>query len=172
MTIWFISDTHFGHSNIIKYCNRPFNTIEDMNNCLIDNINKTVKKEDVLYHLGDFCFGDAEQYRTRLKCDNIHIILGNHDPRQKSKRFEKFKNLFSSVSTYKELIIDDMHIVLHHYPLNNLNIKLKLKENSIYLHGHCHNKSAYKHNTILHKDLSVEGINYAPVTLKDILCSI
>ena len=56
--IWITSDTHFGHINIIKYCNRPYADVTEMNNALIANINSQVAPEDTLIHAGDFCFGD------------------------------------------------------------------------------------------------------------------
>ena len=55
--VWFTADTHFGHTNIIKYCNRPFKTPEDMNNVMLTNINITVGENDTYWHLGDFAWG-------------------------------------------------------------------------------------------------------------------
>jgi calcineurin-like phosphoesterase family protein len=112
---WFTADTHFGHSNILKYCNRnPWMTeaeikavaeekaayaagenypkvrisresTEAMDADLIANINERVDEDDVLWHLGDFCFGSgnsleiARRYRQRINCKNIIIVWGNHD---------------------------------------------------------------------------------------------
>lgn len=98
--IWFTSDTHYHHKNIVKGVTswvdspehaggshstqntRPFKTLEEHDQALVDNINKHVKPEDILYHLGDWSFGGIEQiwnFRKQLNCKNIHLIYGNHD---------------------------------------------------------------------------------------------
>jgi len=85
--IWFTSDTHFGHFNIIEYCHRPFKTVQYMDKMLIDNWNEKVKPGDTVYHLGDFCFKKSSEapdgnvwdfYRKQLNGDII-FIKGNHD---------------------------------------------------------------------------------------------
>ena len=91
MKTWFTSDTHFGHENIIKYCNRPFFNVRDMDETIIRNWNSRVKEDDVVYHLGDFCFKNSKggkpgeglpihssHWRASLKGYIIHI-RGNHD---------------------------------------------------------------------------------------------
>ena len=88
--IFFTSDTHFNHSNIChgvsKWANertcRPYQSLEEMNKSIVDNINSIVGEDDILFHLGDWSFGGKEQiweFRKQIKCKNIHLILGNHD---------------------------------------------------------------------------------------------
>jgi calcineurin-like phosphoesterase family protein len=81
--IFFTSDTHFGHKNIIKFSNRPFYSIEEMDEVLIQNWNNVVGKNDTIYHLGDFCFGNSKKYLKRLN-GNIIRIKGSHDRDMKS----------------------------------------------------------------------------------------
>ena len=88
--IWFSSDFHYGHKNIcrgvstwsnLKYT-RDFQSIEEMNYTLVNNINSYVKKDDDLYFLGDWSFGGIEniwEFRKKLNCTNIHFICGNQD---------------------------------------------------------------------------------------------
>jgi calcineurin-like phosphoesterase family protein len=89
-TVWFTSDTHYNHSNICssttKWADsrltRQFDSLEDMNQRLVDNINDTVKEDDILIHLGDWSFGGIDsigEFRDRIICKNIHLVLGNHD---------------------------------------------------------------------------------------------
>ena len=89
MRTFFVSDTHFGHANIIKYCNRPFVSLERMDSILIKNWNSRIEPEDTVYFLGDFCFkrsSEAEEscknafeyYKEQLN-GNIIFCVGNHD---------------------------------------------------------------------------------------------
>lgn len=80
--IFLVSDTHFFHSNIIKYCNRPFASVEEMNRVMIEKWNAVVSPEDTVIHLGDFALGPAPRYAEILKA--LHgktkiLIIGNHD---------------------------------------------------------------------------------------------
>ena len=91
MKDWLTSDTHYGHANIIKYCNRPFKDVEEMNEAQIKNHNARVKPDDVVYFLGDFCFrnslggkageGAVDKYLTYLNRLNGRYVFirGNHD---------------------------------------------------------------------------------------------
>ena len=90
VNIFFTSDTHAYHKNIVKGVSdwtessrcRDFNTIEEMTFKLIENINEIVKEDDILFHLGDWSFGGIEsiwKFRKQINCKNIHLILGNHD---------------------------------------------------------------------------------------------
>lgn len=81
--IWFTSDTHFGHENVLKFTGRPWETIWQMNDAIVDNINGKVAVDDELYILGDFSFKmtaqDAYGLRKRIVCRRIHLVPGNHD---------------------------------------------------------------------------------------------
>jgi calcineurin-like phosphoesterase family protein len=97
--IWFVSDTHFGHANIIKYCNRPFASVEEMNETMIENWNKVVKPGDRVFHLGDFGFGSAPEMAAifnRLRGQK-HLIEGNHDDESldKSLRWVWIKDTYN-----------------------------------------------------------------------------
>lgn len=76
--IFFTSDYHLSHANIIKYSNRPYSTVEEMDEAIIANHNATVKPNDTVYFLGDFCFGDASKHLKRLN-GHIIFITGSHD---------------------------------------------------------------------------------------------
>ena len=79
MKYWIISDTHFSHENIIKYCNRPFKTKEEMNEKIIKNWNEVVKQDDIVFHLGDFSFkSEYDKIKERL-IGKIILVSGNHD---------------------------------------------------------------------------------------------
>lgn len=78
---FFTSDSHFGHVNIIKYCNRPFASVPEMNSALVAGWNRRVGPDDIVYHLGDFAMGPKHlwpEYRRQLSA-RIVFILGNHD---------------------------------------------------------------------------------------------
>lgn len=82
MTTWWTSDTHFSHANIIKYCDRPFRDVQEMNEALIEKWNSTVAPDDVVYHLGDLALGQAIERQIALTArlqGRKHLVPGNHD---------------------------------------------------------------------------------------------
>lgn len=108
-------DFHFGHFNIIRYCNRPFARTEEMDACILDRMNAHVKQNDTLYFLGDFCMGNVEKvaaYRQGLSCKTIHFVDGNHD-----KVTRKLQHLFASWSSLSEIQLGKQRIVLCHYAM-------------------------------------------------------
>lgn len=113
--MFFTSDTHFYHTNIIDFCKRPFKEIEEMNETLIANWNKTVGPNDIIFHLGDFCLGDSEKWNRILDRlnGNIYLILGNHDLRNFRKSYEE---RFKSVTMQMNIEIENQKICLNHYP--------------------------------------------------------
>jgi len=134
--IYFSSDQHFGHSNIIKYCDRPFDNVHIMDQVIFDNINEVVGYDDTLYILGDFCFRGKKplDYRVRINCKDIHLVYGNHD-----RRNDYTDNLqrFTSVQDVKEIIYCNQRIYLSHYPHRSWPASHK---GSWMLYGHVHSR--------------------------------
>ena len=175
--IYFTSDTHFNHINILKYTTRHtvYQTVQEMNKALIDNINSCVDKKDTLYHLGDYCMDRGSHWTRKIneifdqiKCKNIHLILGNHDPSIKSENLKKTK--FSSINQYLELDYKGYKFCLSHYPLHTWN-----KKTPIHLHGHCHGKlgfisSPYSEGNIrIDVGIDSPGLNYKPISIERII---
>lgn len=81
VNVWFTSDLHFGHKNILKYCNRPWNTVEEMDQGLLDNWNSVVQEDDIVFDLGDFAFASSKRWKEilgRLRGKH-YLVLGNHE---------------------------------------------------------------------------------------------
>jgi len=163
--LFFTSDTHYFHKNIIKYSNRPFEDVQEMNQALIDNWNKVVTPKDQVWHLGDFSFGNYEQTKNVLRQLNGHknFIWGNHD-----QVFEKDTSLlgaFDSVQHYKELRWNGQKIVLCHYPILSWN---GAHRGSWMLHGHCHTSVDYLNIKTIRLDVGVDGHNYTPISFEEV----
>lgn len=114
--IFFTSDTHFGHNNILKYCERPWNNVYDMNQGLIENWNSVVGPDDIVFHLGDFVFGGSEMFNEVMQRLNgkKYLILGNHDYKNIRKQY---RELFVDVKPKMIMSIDGQEIILNHEPL-------------------------------------------------------
>ena len=113
--VWFTSDFHLGHFNIIRYCNRPFADTQEMNAAILERLNASVKPNDVLYFLGDFCMGGPKavaSYREQIACKAVHFIDGNHD-----KTARKAQHVFTSWSSLSEIKVEQQGIVLCHYAM-------------------------------------------------------
>lgn len=80
MTIWFTSDHHFGHANIIKYCNRPYNSVAHMNALMVSAWNSVVEPEDTVYYLGDFAMQPHMVTAILPTLNGTKVLIaGNHD---------------------------------------------------------------------------------------------
>lgn len=142
---WFTSDSHFYHSNICrgtsswddKEACRGFESIEEMNYTIINNLNENVKQDDILYHCGDWSFGGFDNImkaKKQIVCQNIHLILGNHDHHIERNK-QGIQGAFKSVQHYKEIVIDNQLIILTHYAFRVWN---KSHKGSWNLYGHSH----------------------------------
>lgn len=133
---FFIADTHFGHSNILKFEKRarPFGSIEEMDDVIIAAWNDKVKSGDEVYHLGDFAINN--KFNAQRLNGTIHLIRGNHDPRREDCFNHRFKTV-SDLRTirYTERAGGKTKIVLCHYPMSAWEGWFK---GSWMLHGHIH----------------------------------
>lgn len=150
---WFISDTHFNHTNIIKYCNRPFSSTIEMNEHIISKWNDTINKNDTVYHLGDFALQSDKNTVLNLVSQlngKIILILGNHDRHSKQWFLDcGFAEVYKSVE-------------INQYILSHRPRLIDTLKDRINIHGHIHNaennleKSKYI-------NVSCEMLNYVPI---------
>lgn len=133
--VWFISDTHFSHPNVVRYSNRPFADAREMDDTIVAGWRERVAPDDLVYHLGDFSFGKSERTKEIMAqlTGQIHLVLGNHDTSLKPKVLE----LFASVQNYVELFFPwaNERVVLQHYPIERWN---RRHHGAWHLHGHSH----------------------------------
>jgi len=168
--VFFISDLHLGHSNIIKYDNRPFKDVDEMHIALIKNWNKVVKDDSVVFYLGDLSFKNdklATWFLNQVP-GKIHTILGNHDRLRDILNLKRFEAVHEYGTEINVLDKDDsrgsQHIVMSHYPILSWN---RGHHGSWHLHGHSHqsltkNKDYdwyYKRKVL---DLGCNGWDYTP----------
>ena len=177
VTIWFTSDLHFGHRNIIKYCNRPWNTVEEMDEALIHNWNSIVGKNDIVFDLGDFAFASNQRWRELVSRVNgkHYLILGNHDVSRYPG--DSIMDLFEGVEHQMLLDIDGRYVYLNHYPFLCYGGAWRNPDNAVYqLFGHIHsgpNSTGKDTDRLVHLfpyqyDIGVDNNNYFPVSWNQI----
>lgn len=167
--VFFISDLHFGHANIIRFCDRPFDSVEEMDRVLIDNWNARVRIDDHVYIVGDFAYRNAQpvtQYLEKLK-GHKHLILGNHD--QSWTKNVEMDRYFESISKMDDIKDGGRRIVLCHYPLMTWPGR-----ESFMVYGHIHaNKDGeywpqlQRMNRALNASVEING--YQPVILDELI---
>jgi len=161
--IFLISDTHFGHYNIIKYHNRPYASADEMDEMLIKNWNETVGKDDQVIHLGDFSWHKSFE-KTKAICDRLNgditLVLGNHDRNPAEIENLKRTGRFSQISPYP-LLLEDKYL-LSHEPLT-----IGSSFPFINVHGHVHT-NPYSEKTPFHLNISIECTNYRPIAFANI----
>ena len=157
---WVISDTHFYHTNIIKYCDRPFANAEEMDSIMMFNWNKAVEPEDTVYHLGDFAYGKGSKERIRWYLNQLNgtkiLIRGNHDRETVSwYRSRGFYNVIGG--EYWEY---EKGVLLSHRPYPT-------KYPMINIYGHVHNLMGITGTN--YRCVCVEQINYTPIDLQQLI---
>lgn len=186
--IWFSADHHFGHANIIKFCKRPYFSVEEMDADLIENWNRVVDTDDTVYYLGDFTLGSFQRFKYYVgKLNgNISIVPGGHDGRWVDRaRDSEVRSKTGKVDIlpqldYMVLPIEGkkypLMLVLCHYPLLSWE---RSHYGSIHLHGHTHgtikviDKSRDKQlppgqRRGLRMDVGVDPMGYEPISLVEV----
>ncbi len=154
--LFFTADTHFGHENIIRYCDRPFASAQDMDARMIENWNAVVRPGDTVYHLGDFCYGDAGPYLRRL-VGQVVLVRGNHDL-DKYLKFARFAGVHD-ILRLKGVPDKRTSIVLMHFSMRTWDRK------SWMLHGHSHGCLAPIKNSV---DVGVDPNGFRPLALEEV----
>ena len=181
--IWVISDTHFGHSNILKFrdsnTNRLirgdiFSNVNEMNDYMIEKWNSVVKPGDKVYHLGDVFFGSKEDFSILWPKLNgsKRLVVGNHD----DIKYLCYGGYFSKVSMWR--LFSEFGLLLTHVPVHSSNLKVYVDEvyaeegdvesvqkQFLNVHGHIHQNPSPEGP---YKNVSVEAIHYTPVNIEEI----
>jgi calcineurin-like phosphoesterase family protein len=167
--IWVISDTHFNHQNIIKFCSRPYETAKEMNEELVENWNSVVKPGDKVYHLGDVYMGGGfsrEDTTSLLKSLNgkKRLILGNHD----NGKDQILQQVFEKIDVWR--MFPEFGLLLTHVPVHEstLGEGRFMEKRFLNVHGHIHdNKSPSQY----HQCVCVEQIDYTPINIEELRIS-
>ncbi len=162
MRRFIIADTHFGHENIIKYENRPFNNVEEMNDRLIQLWNSTVSKDDLVYVLGDFTLSRRKVIISELvkKLNGRKVlIMGNHDTRKP----KDFIECGFEIAIRKPIMVEP-GVILMHEPFNDPSL---IASNYIYFFGHVHANHTLMDDYSNCMCVSVERIDYKPIDLDE-----
>ena len=173
---FYISDLHFGHANVIRFDDRPFQTIEEHDEALIENWNSVVSKDDHVYIVGDFCFKNAKNvsaYTNRLN-GHLHLIRGNHD--KKTPEYESCFETVDDVLTVSDVLDGEKKkVVLCHYWMPFVGMKKYM------LYGHTHTGNEYVLEVLLKDELRRNDypnnafnvgcmhLDYYPRTLEEIV---
>lgn len=166
--IFVISDTHFGHENILNFLTesgekvRSFHDVHHMNEIMVENWNKVVGDSDIVYHLGDVYFGKGHEVLPRLK-GRKRLIVGNHD----NPKSEYLLNNFQKIMLWREFA--DFNCIMTHVPVHDSSLYRRRNLGSkpmICVHGHIHNNDSPPGPYF---NVCVEKHNYAPISLEDIM---
>ena len=172
-SLFFTADPHFNHANILRFCNRPFADVEEMNETIITRWNQVIGNDCHVFHLGDFCQGGSAEWSRLLDRLNgrIHLIVGNHD--LKNLR-QGFMNRFEEVVMQQRIEVETKSIYLNHYPF--LCFEGGYKSNVWQLFGHVHTRTnntgldaerlAYLYPT--QYDVGMDNNDFTPVSYEEV----
>lgn len=174
--VFFTSDTHFNHANIIRFCDRPFKDVSQMNETLIKNWNERVGPNDTIFHLGDFAWGGSEVWNSIIQQLNgkKYLILGNHDEKNIRQGYMRY---FEWVGYQAHIIIENRSIYLNHYPFLCYGGSYRNEKDLVWqLFGHVHSKPGSNGLDInrltnlfpSQYDVGVDNNNYYPVSFHEV----
>lgn len=164
--IYFTSDQHWGHANIIKLCDRPFVSQHAMDDYMIQAWNDTVSDDDTVYHLGDFGFKASVSYLEGIMMrlnGKIILIRGNHD--KNTLKANNRNPRFVSVHDRLEIDVDGKHIVLDHYPMLEWPGS---NRGAWQLFGHTHGNIAISRLSPRQAEVGVDLWDFTPITFEQI----
>ena len=156
---YIIADPHFDHENIRIHCNRPFQTLDEMNSTMVTNWNNVVGKKDEIYIVGDFAWKNHMHWFHQLN-GMKHLVIGNHD-----KMNQKTMRNFTSTALRMEVIHNGRPFVLDHFPLRTWNRRMY---DAIHCFGHVHGRlnNDLLPNTL---DVGVDSHNFTPITFDRVI---
>ena len=174
--MFFTSDTHFCHENIIKYCKRPFANIAENDEEIIRRWNEKVPEDGIVFHLGDVAFGDPERVDNILERLNgtIYLVIGNHDWR---RIVNNHKWRFEMMTQQINMKIGKRHIILNHYPMLAFSGAWRGEDATYQLFGHVHtspytdkglDQQRMKYLFTSQYDVGVDNNNFTPIRWKEV----
>lgn len=165
-TAYFTADWHLHHKNVLEFSNRPFKTIEHMEEYFLNEINTKVKAGDRLYVLGDLSLGKPEQlfeFIDQIECHNLFVIRGNHD-KTLDRLYQEMPHLFTWVKDLAGIKVNSQYIVLCHYALQVWN---RSHHGAYCLFGHSHGNLPVD-ITALKMDVGVDAVGYTPISFEEV----
>lgn len=174
--VWFTSDLHFWHKNICKYCGRPYDSIEEMNQGIVANWNSVVKEDDTVFVLGDLGFCGIEKLRPLMEQLNgtIYLVQGNHDSDKVVNKLVE-EEIIKAITTLCHIIITgdeecpDQELTLCHFPM----IDWYNKEKGAWMvHGHQHQLPETPSCSVLHWDVGLDKNGMTPINFEQLKINI
>lgn len=167
--VFFTSDPHFCHKNIIEYCNRPFKDVDEMNATLIENWNRIITDNDIVFLGGDFCFSGIKTWCYLLDRLNgkKYLTIGNHDKNIPESKFLDIQHRFDiRIIGDEEISFEGQRITVDHYPLISW---FQSHRGSWNLHGHVHGGLVNSDITTPNQlDIGVDVHNFTPLSYEDV----
>ena len=165
MSTYLTADTHFGHATVLRGCERPYSSTDEMDQCLIDNWNKAVHPRDTVWHLGDFALGIDERRISQIWHSlngTKKLVIGNHDTDNKGDLLPSLKRLpWAEVTHLAEIKHDGQRIQLGHYAGLTWNAE---HHGAYQAYGHSHGRLLGLPGSV---DVGVDAQDYRPISVEE-----